>query len=62
MAWSRINPLHFRRLLSLVFEPNNLRVKTKRHNEGKWHGALESCILTPAMQERGKFEKNKYIF
>ncbi|MFN8460129.1 MAG: zinc ribbon domain-containing protein, partial [Anaerolineae bacterium] len=42
-------PIVFRRLLSLVFEPNSLRVRT--WNEGKkWVGALDSYKLTETMQ------------
>ncbi len=43
-------PVSFRRLLSLVFEPNSLRVRTER-NGNKWVGFLESYKLTEAIQD-----------
>jgi hypothetical protein len=46
------NPIAFRRLLSIVFEPNSLRVKTQRKRNGrKWVGKLEGYKLTKAMQD-----------
>lgn len=44
-------PVVFRRLLSLVFEPNSLRVRTERKvGVNKWVGILESYKLTETMQ------------
>lgn len=64
------NPVAFRRLLSLVFEPNSLRVRTERQKAG-WIGILESYVLTKAMQNNSvSFDttplalvsKNTFIF
>jgi hypothetical protein len=45
------NPVSFRRLLSLVFEPNSLRVRTERKpGTREWFGVLESYKLTETMQ------------
>jgi hypothetical protein len=41
-------PIAFRRLLSIVFEPNSLRVRTE-HKGRKWVGVLENNRLTEAM-------------
>jgi hypothetical protein len=43
------NPIAFRRLLSIVFEPNSLRVRTERKGN-KWFGVLEDYQLTKAMK------------
>lgn len=46
------NPIAFRRLLSLVFEPNSLRVRTERKpGRRNWVGVLESYQLTEAMKD-----------
>lgn len=45
-------PIAFRRLLSIVFEPNSLRVRTERTGR-KWFGVLEDYKLTKAMQDVG---------
>lgn len=42
-------PLAFRRILSLVFEPNSIRVYTER--KGRWCGMLISWELTQVMQD-----------
>lgn len=44
------NPVSFRRLLSLVFEPNSLRVRTEHREKMGWVGVLESYELTETMQ------------
>lgn len=44
------NPVAFRRLLALVFEPNSIRVKTERAQGRQWHGVLIDTQLTKAMQ------------
>lgn len=44
------NPVSFRRLLSLVFEPNSLRVRTEHRKKTGWVGVLESYELTETMQ------------
>ncbi len=44
------NPISFRRLLSLVFKPNSLQVRTERATGRKWRGVLEDYQLTKAMQ------------
>jgi DNA invertase Pin-like site-specific DNA recombinase len=43
------NPIAFRRLLSIIFEPNGLRVRTEQ-NGSKWFGVLEDYQLTEAMK------------
>jgi hypothetical protein len=43
------NPIAFRRLLSIIFEPNSLRVRTEQ-NGSKWFGVLEDYQLTEAMK------------
>lgn len=43
-------PIAFRRLLSLVFEPNSLRVRTWREGR-KWVGALDDYKLTESMSK-----------
>ena len=46
------NPVAFRQLLGLVFEPNSLRVRTGRvPGKRKWAGYLEGYQLTAAMKE-----------
>jgi DNA invertase Pin-like site-specific DNA recombinase len=47
---AELNPASFRQLLSLVFEPNSLRVRTYRQGR-KWVGELISYKLTEAMQK-----------
>jgi DNA invertase Pin-like site-specific DNA recombinase len=44
------NPIAFRRLLALVFEPNSVKVKTERVQGRQWHGILVKHQLTKAMQ------------
>ena len=44
------NPIAFRRLLALVFEPNSVKVKTERVQGRQWHGILVEHQLTKAMQ------------
>jgi hypothetical protein len=46
---AELKPVAFRRLLSIVFEPNSLRVRTEQ-NGNKWSGVLESYTLTETMQ------------
>lgn len=43
-------PIAFRRLLSIVFEPNSLKVRTIRDGR-KWTGILEGYILTEALKD-----------
>lgn len=43
------NPIAFRRLLSIVFEPNSLAVRRER-KEKRWVGILEGYRLTEAIQ------------
>ena len=43
-------PIVFRRLLSLVFEPSSLRVRTERRGRN-WVGIPEGYKLTEAMQK-----------
>jgi hypothetical protein len=42
-------PIAFRRLLSIVFEPNSLRVRTERKGN-QWFSVLEDYQLTGAMK------------
>jgi hypothetical protein len=46
---AELKPVAFRRLLSIVFEPNSLRVRTER-NGNEWNGVLERYALTETMQ------------
>jgi DNA invertase Pin-like site-specific DNA recombinase len=51
-------PIAFRRLLSIVFEPNSLKVRTERKGS-KWIGMLEDYKLTEVMQNMSiSFETN----
>lgn len=43
------NPIAFRQLLALVFEPNSVKVKTERVQGRQWHGVLVDYRLTEAM-------------
>ena len=43
-------PVAFRRLLSLVFEPNSPRVRTERATGRQWIGVLEDYKLTETVQ------------
>lgn len=45
-------PIAFRRLLSIVFEPNSLRVRTEHVSGYTWRGVLESYKLTETMQTK----------
>lgn len=48
------DPIAFRQLLALVFEPNSLRVKTARKpGSKKWGGVLEDYKLSSAMRNIG---------
>lgn len=51
-------PLVFRRVLSIVFKPNSLKVRTWREGN-RWLGALESYELSEAMQEAIASFENK---
>lgn len=46
------NPIAFRQLLGLIFDPNSLRVKTEYKGERKWVGVLESYQLNKLTQRQ----------
>lgn len=48
---AEMKPINFRRLLSIVFKPNSLRVRTERiPGSKKWRGKLEGYKITEALQ------------
>jgi DNA invertase Pin-like site-specific DNA recombinase len=49
-ALAKQNPIAFRRLLGLVFEPNSVKVKTERVQGRQWGGVLVEHQLTEAMK------------
>ena len=53
LVLAKKKPVAFRRLLSLIFEPNSLRVKTFQVKSREWGGALESYKLTETMENMG---------
>ena len=48
------NPQAFCRFLSLIFEPNSLKVSTHRKERAIWYGKVDDYTLTPSVVDLRK--------